>query len=635
MHNGFIKVACASVDTIVANPKHNTNSIIKQIKKADEVSANLLVLPELCLSGYTCQDLFLNDTLINNCISSLAQICEFTNNKFPVVVLGLPVNYKNGLYNCAAVIHNGKILGIVPKSNIPVYSNSYEGLYFNSANTLPDVSQININGKSVPFGKKIIFEDSLLPIFKFGIALGEDLFSTTQNPCLAGATIVAAPVAKNEIAETFDTVNTLLAAESLKFNTGIVYSSCNCTESTQDYVFSGKLAILENGNLLSGASSFQNVDFLVSEIDVQRMLNYRKKSNSFNSKIDEYQIVSFAQAPIKTQLTRKFSMSPFLPSCNKKAEEYAEKVLNIQTYGLKKRIEHTNAKSVVLGVSGGLDSTLSLLVAIRTMKLLCCSNDKILAITMPCFGTTHRTRSNAEQLCELLGVSFKCIDISNSVTSHLNDISHPANTLDATYENAQARERTQVLMDIANEENGFVIGTGDLSELALGWATYNGDHMSMYSLNASLPKTLIQYIVKYEAEHYTDQIKDILLDIVATPISPELLPASNDDEILQKTEDFVGPYELHDFFIYHMLDGGCSPKKLYLMATNAFDDKYDGETIKKWLKVFVRRFFTQQFKRSCMPDGPKATCISLSPRGGLRMPSDASYQLWLDEINEI
>ena len=636
MNDGFIKVAVATPKITVADVKSNIESIKNLISSADEKKANIVVFPELSITGCTCKDLFFNETLTSSAKKGLLEIAEYTADKYPVVAVGLPIDYNSQLYNCVAVIKSGSVLGIVPKTNIQTNSIINESRYFNSAYNLNENSYINFNDSFVPFGNNLLFKNDNFKEFCFGVEIGSDLLSyapISQELCINGANIIINPSCFNHTAGNFEIIKNTVASVSKRLNCSYISASGSDGESTTDTVFSGFGIITENGNIVSYSQPFNNNSLLISEIDVKLSVNRKHKNNSlFVEK--EPDVICFSQETVETELTREIEKNPFLPK-NINKDEYLEEILKIQSYALAQRISHTRSQKAVIGISGGLDSTLALLVAVRALKLLNRPATDILAITMPCFGTTKRTRSNSEILCNELDVSFKEINIGDAVKQHFKDIEQSDNVFDATYENSQARERTQVLMDIANKVNGMVIGTGDLSELALGWATYNGDHMSMYGVNAGVPKTLIRYIVEYEANRSAENLKKVLLDILDTPVSPELLPADDKGDIAQKTEDLVGPYELHDFFIYHTLCSGMSPKKIYRMAVYAFDGIYDKETILKWLKIFTRRFFTQQFKRSCLPDGPKVFDISLSPRGDWQMPSDASYNLWLAELEEI
>lgn len=637
MIDGFIKAAAGVPKCTVADTAANTLEIKRLIDRADAQKLNLLVLPELCVTGYTCGDLFFSEKLLSSALSVLYEITEYTKGKYPVTVAGLPLLYSFKLYNCAAVIYDGSILGIVPKTYLPNYSEFYELRQFSSGAGIRGDAEITVNGKTVPFGTDLIFSHGSMPEYAFGVEICEDLWAVSQPSeglCRGGAVIIANPSASNEVIGKAEYRKMLVQSTSARLLCGYVYSSSGSGESSQDLVYSGHCIIAENGTALAESAPFEEQELTVTELDVKRLARERHKNTGFNP-ISGFRRVKFAQPLAETAVTRLIDRLPFVPSNREDVDKRAESILRIQSFGLKKRLEHTNAKAAVIGISGGLDSTLALLVTVRTMRLLSRPLSDIQAVTMPCFGTTSRTRSNSERLCRLLGVSFREINITEAVKRHFKDISQAPDCFDVTFENSQARERTQVLMDIANKTGGIVIGTGDLSELALGWATYNGDHMSMYAVNSSVPKTLVRYIVRYEAERSGGELKTVLLDILDTPVSPELLPADEDGSIAQKTEDLVGPYELHDFFLYHMLRFGERPRKIYRSALIAFDGIYDGAEIKRWLEVFIKRFFSQQFKRSCLPDGPKVGSVTLSPRGDWRMPSDASAKDWIYEVEKL
>lgn len=636
MKNGFIKVAAGIPKISVANTTANLLEIKNLITKANKEKVNILVLPELCITGYTCGDLFFNQTLITSAKTTLLEIAKFTKGKYPVVTVGLPYYYNQKLYNCVAVISGGKILGIVPKSYIPDHNGFNEKRYFESGLNIPENSTTIIDGYVVNIGTDLIFRNENMENYSFASEICEDLFAPSQiseDLCLSGALIILNSSATNETVGKADYRRQLVSLTSKRLHCGYVFVSAGEGESTTDMVFGGHSLIAENGELLAENKPFEDNKLLISEIDLELIATERQKNTSFIP-YDNANIIYFNQDIIDTKLTRIVSATPFIPK-NYNADTAAKEILEIAANGLKKRIAHTNSKKVVIGISGGLDSTLALLTTAKCMELLNRPNSDILAITMPCFGTTKRTRSNSEILCELLGCDFKEVNITDSVKQHFKDIEQSENSFDVTFENSQARERTQVLMDIANKCGGLVIGTGDLSELVLGWATFNGDHMSMYAVNADIPKTMVRSIVNYCANNSNDELKKVLLDILDTPVSPELIPADDKGEIAQKTEDLVGPYELHDFFIYYHLLYGFSPKKIYRLAEIAFGDTYNKDTIIKWLTVFARRFMNQQFKRSCLPDGPKVNEISVSPRGDLQMPSDASSELWLKEIEEL
>lgn len=629
MKDGFIKVAAATPDIKVCDCPYNSGNIIKMINQANEQKIKLLVFPELCVSGYTCLDLFLQETLIKSSLDSLFDIVNSTKNLDMIVIVGLPLSKNHNLYNCAAVISKGDILGIIPKTFIPNYGEFCEARYFAKAPN--ENTTINLKGKTYPFGNKLIFKCREITDFSLAIEICEDLWSPNSpsiSHALAGASVIANLSASNEVIGKNEYRKMLVASSSAKLICAYIYSSAGNGESTTDLVFSGHNMIAENGNILKESTLFKN-SIISTEIDLQRIHSERRKINSFESNYNSnYLTIPVSLNVEQTTLSRKINKHPFVPNNKETRENRCETILSIQSMGLKKRIEHTKAKSIILGVSGGLDSTLALLVSVRALEKLERPNSDIIAVTMPCFGTTDRTHTNAIELAKALGTNLKEINIKNEVLSHFKDINHDPTCHDTTFENAQARIRTLILMDIANKYNGIVVGTGDLSELALGWATYNGDHMSMYSVNSSVPKTLIQTLVRHEMENTSNEkLRKTLGDILDTPISPELLPAT-DGQISQKTEDLVGPYELHDFFLYYAIRWGFEPQKVFRLAKHAFNNDYNEEIIKKWLQVFYKRFFSQQFKRSCMPDGPKVGSITLSPRGDFRMPSDASSAIW-------
>ena len=638
MTDGFIKTAAGTIDVQVADVQTNTDTILARVRQADAAGVDLLTLPELCLTGYTCGDLFFSDCLLGAVEPALARILEQTAALSTVFTVGLPLRFGGKLYNCAAVVHAGRLLGVVPKTYLPNYGEFYEQRQFSSASVLGgNIYDLTLCGQSVPFGTDLLFACAELSDYTFGIELCEDLWvpcPPSTRLTAGGAAIIANLSASDEVIGKADYRRMLVSATSARLACGYIYCSASPTESTQDMVFSRHHLIAENGTILAENEPFADAELTITEIDVQRLMHERHRTTSYDAVPGLRQIV-FHQSLRRTQLTRPVAPNPFVPPYDDQLRARAEAILRIQSQGLKKRIEHTHAKTVVLGISGGLDSTLALLVCVRAFDLCGRSRKQIQCVTMPCFGTTKRTKSNAVKLCEELGVSVQEVNITAAVRQHFADIGHDESVHDVTYENCQARERTQVLMDIANQSGGLVIGTGDLSELALGWATYNGDHMSMYAVNCSVPKTLVRYIVQYEAASSAPALQAVLLDILDTPVSPELLPADENGQIAQKTEDLVGPYELHDFFLYHTLRFGTRPRKLFRMAKYAYAGKYDDETIRHWLKTFCRRFFQQQFKRSCIPDGPKVGSVTLSPRGDWRMPSDASSRLWLSEAEAL
>ncbi len=617
MKDGFIKIAAATPEIKVADVRFNADNIIKDIKSAAEQGVKLIVFPELCITGYTCGDLFGQRLLIESAYAQLERIKEETSALEIISVAGLPLIRDGKLINAAAVLYKGEILGTVGKKNLPNYNEFYEKRNF----------------EDCICDEPVVFRCKNMPEFSFGIEICEDLWipePPSARLALGGAEIIVNLSASNEMIGKSQYRRELVTGQSGRLICGYVYASAGEGESTTDLVFSGHNLIAENGVLLKETKLFENQTIL-SEIDVFSLASERQKNTSF-PKYNEVKTVEFEMEISHTELTRLYSPTPFVPSDTRGRAERCENILTMQSEGLKKRIMHTGAKSLVIGISGGLDSTLALLVCVKTMDRLKRSRKDIIAVTMPCFGTTQRTKSNAVQLCETLGVTLKEINIADSVLQHFKDIEQDINNHDVVFENGQARMRTLVLMDIANQQNGLVIGTGDLSELALGWATYNGDHMSMYGVNGGIPKTLIRYIVGFYSDSSRDQaLKKVLNDILDTPVSPELLPAEN-GEISQKTEDLVGPYELHDFFLYYAIRRGFSPQKIFRLALRALGDRYSAEEIKKWLKNFYRRFFSQQFKRSCLPDSPKVGSVTLSPRGDWRMPSDAVAKRWLEDI---
>ena len=636
MKDGFIKVAAATPEIRLADCKFNGEQIVRAIEAAQAQGAKVLVFPELCLTGYTCGDLFLQDLLLRAAEEALQSVMKQTADKDILCLVGLPLRRESRLYNCAAVFCRGELLGVVPKRNIPNYSEFYELRHFSPAGD--GIEWITLAGQEVPFGQNLLFCCRELPEFVVAAEICEDLW-VPQSPSIrhaaAGATILANLSASDETIGKSDYRRMLVEAQSAKLVCGYLYADAGEGESTTDLVFSGHNLIGENGAILAESALFQN-GILYSEIDVQRLMSERRRMNTYPAvPAEEYLRVAFSMPLAETALTRRVEMRPFVPEDGADRKKRCESIFAMQVNGLKKRLAHIGAKTAVIGISGGLDSCLALLVTVKTMDALHRSRKDILAVTMPCFGTTTRTKTNAEILCERLGVTFRTVEISESVLLHLRDIEHPTDVYDAAYENAQARERTQVLMDLANQTGGIVIGTGDLSELALGWATYNGDHMSMYGVNASIPKTLVRYMVDYVARDAGDaKLFEVLMDILDTPVSPELLPAK-DNEIAQKTEDLVGPYELHDFFLYQVMRMGFAPAKVYRLAVYAFRGVFSPDVIQKWLRTFYWRFFAQQFKRSCLPDGPKVGSVTLSPRGDWRMPSDACVRLWLDEVENL
>ena len=634
---GYVKVGASTLELKVSDTIYNVQMIKKQIDEAVNKNIQIISFPELSITGYTCGDLFNQDILIDKAYEGLKDLVDYSKDKMIVIIVGSPIKCENKLYNCAVVINNGKILGIVPKTYIPNYNEFYEMRWFKSSNDLK-IKEINLFNEFVPIGVDLIFTSKLDDELKFGVEICEDVWSLypkSNDYASSGASIIFNLSASNETIGKYDFRKELIKMQSVKTISGYVYSSSGINESSTDLLFSGSSLIYENGKLLSENNRFDfNSNLIYSDIDIKRLVNDRRKNTSFISNTDkEYRNICFTTSK-NNFISRKYSKYPFVPSNEEKREERCKEIINIQSSALAKRLKHTNIKKCVIGVSGGLDSTLAFLVIKKAFEKLKIDNKNIIAVTMPGFGTTNRTYENALDLIKINNATLKEIDIKKACLVHYSDIDQDINNHDITYENAQARERTKILMDIANKENALVIGTGDLSELALGWCTYNGDHMSMYSVNSSIPKTLVKYLVKYIAD--TDKKnKKVLYDILSTPISPELLPADEEGNIKQITEDKIGPYILHDFYLYHFFRYGASPKKIYMLAVNTFENEYSKEEILKWLKVFIKRFFTQQFKRSCMPDGVKVGSISLSPRGDLRMPSDASYNIWIKELEEI
>lgn len=636
MKQGFIKVAAVTPKIKVADPKYNAEVICEKLREAYSKGAKVIVFPELCITGYTCGDLFLQELLLEEAEQALLKIAEATGGQDAIVMVGLPVVRDGRLYNVAAVLQNGKILGMVPKANIPSYAEFYEGRHFTEGNT--EVASYYLNEEEIPFGTNLLFECTNLKGLVIGCEVCEDLWVANPpatNHALMGATVIANLSASNETVGKDEYRKLLVKSASARLLCGYIYTSAGEGESTQDLVFGGHNLIAENGIILSESKHFQG-ETVYGDVDVQKILAERCRMGTFGKEPQlSYVVVPFTLQISETKLDRTFGNMPFVPSDEEKKSRRCEEILSIQSYGLKKRYEHTGLKTAILGISGGLDSTLALLVTVRTFDMLALDKKGIIAVTMPCFGTTDRTYDNACKLARTLGATLEEIDIKEAVNIHFRDIKQDSAKHDVTYENGQARERTQVLMDIANRENGLVIGTGDMSELALGWATYNGDHMSMYGVNAGVPKTLVRHLVKFYADTCDNkELQEVLLDVLDTPVSPELLPPV-EGNIAQKTEDLVGPYELHDFFLYYMLRCGFPPAKVYRIAKLAFTGLYDDATILKWLKTFYRRFFAQQFKRSCLPDGPKVGSVALSPRGDLRMPSDASAHMWLAQLEEL
>ena len=612
MKNGFVKVAAATPDIRVADVEFNTQNIINAMEEAQKNGAKILVFPELCVTGYTCSDLFDHSVLLKASRKALLEIAENTNDKDMLVFVGAPLEVNGKLYNVAAAMNQGEIIGFTTKTFLPNYGEFYEMRQFTPGPQT--VREITFEGKKIPFGPQILFQAE-------GI-----------QAALEGATVIVNCSASDETIGKDTYRRALISGQSARLISGYIYANAGEGESTTDIVFGGHNIIAENGTVLKESSRYVN-EIIYSELDLQRITGERRKNTTFQPLDEETLVrVPFTVEETKTFLTRTFPKKPFVPSDEQTRAQRCEEILTIQAMGLKKRLAHTNARTAVVGISGGLDSTLALLVTARAFDMLGRDKKDIIAVTMPCFGTTDRTYQNACEMSKKVGATLIEVPIADAVNVHFRDIGHDPEDHSVTYENCQARERTQVLMDIANKTWGMVIGTGDLSELALGWATYNGDHMSMYGVNASVPKTLVRHLVKYAADDTKDEaLKNVLYDVLDTPVSPELLPPK-DGDIAQKTEDLVGPYELHDFFLYFMLRFGYEPSKIFRIACMTFDGEYDKETIFKWLETFCRRFFSQQFKRSCLPDGPKVGTVALSPRGDWRMPSDACVAVWMKDL---
>ncbi|MBW4081914.1 NAD(+) synthase [Paenibacillus sp. S150] len=641
---GFARVAAASPELRVADCEYNAAQIIDVIRQADEQQVEYLVLPELSVTGYTCADLFLQPVLQDAALEALLKITAATEGRDLIVIAGLPISIKSRLFNCAAVLQQGEILGLVVKTCIPGYSEFYEPRWFAGAEEL-EVAELRIGGTAVPIGNDLLFTSEGGSGISFGVEICEDLWVPVPPSSLlaqAGATLLFNPSASNELVGKADYRRQLVASQSASCVAGYIYAGCNTGESTTDVVFGGHSLIAENGQMLAESERFTHESRMIAaDIDVPRIQYSRTVMGTFRAGKGgrNFREVMYAAPGARhdgRKLARSIAVNPFVPGNPQQRDDRCREILSIQTSGLMKRIRHIGTKQAVIGISGGLDSTLALLVAVRAMELLGRPASDVLAVTMPGFGTTNRTYDNAVGLIKALGASLKVVDIKAACLQHFEDIGHDKNVHDLTYENVQARERTQILMDLANKNGGIVIGTGDLSELALGWCTYNGDHMSMYSVNSGIPKTLIQYVVAWYADHEADEtVNKLLYSIIDTGISPELLPPSATGEIVQLTENILGPYVVHDFFLYYMLRTGASPAKMLYLAQHAFGEAYSKEQLVSWLRVFVTRFFTQQFKRSCLPDGPKVGTVSLSPRGDWRMPSDASAALWLREVEAL
>ena len=633
MKNGFVKVAAATPDIRVADVEFNTQNIINAMEEAQKNGAKILVFPELCVTGYTCSDLFDHSVLLKASRKALLEIAENTNDKDMLVFVGAPLEVNGKLYNVAAAMNQGEIIGFTTKTFLPNYGEFYEMRQFTPGPQT--VREITFEGKKIPFGPQILFQAEGMEELVVAAEICEDGWSPVPpsiQAALEGATVIVNCSASDETIGKDTYRRALISGQSARLISGYIYANAGEGESTTDLVFGGHNIIAENGTILKESSRYVN-EIIYSEIDLQRITGERRKNTTFQPLDEETLVrVPFTVEETKTFLTRTFPKKPFVPSDEQTRAQRCEEILTIQAMGLKKRLAHTNARTAVVGISGGLDSTLALLVTARAFDMLGRDKKDIIAVTMPCFGTTDRTYQNACEMSKKVGATLIEVPIADAVNVHFRDIGHDPEDHSVTYENCQARERTQVLMDIANKTWGMVIGTGDLSELALGWATYNGDHMSMYGVNASVPKTLVRHLVKYAADDTKDEaLKNVLYDVLDTPVSPELLPPK-DGDIAQKTEDLVGPYELHDFFLYFMLRFGYEPSKIFRIACMTFDGEYDKETIFKWLETFCRRFFSQQFKRSCLPDGPKVGTVALSPRGDWRMPSDACVAVWMKDL---
>ena len=633
MKNGFVKVAAATPDIRVADVEFNTQNIINAMEEAQKNGAKILVFPELCVTGYTCSDLFDHSVLLKASRKALLEIAENTNDKDMLVFVGAPLEVNGKLYNVAAAMNQGEIIGFTTKTFLPNYGEFYEMRQFTPGPQI--VREITFEGKKIPFGPQILFQAEGMEELVVAAEICEDVWSPIPpsiQAALEGATVIVNCSASDETIGKDTYRRALISGQSARLISGYIYANAGEGESTTDLVFGGHNIIAENGTILKESSRYVN-EIIYSELDLQRITGERRKNTTFQPLDEETLVrVPFTVEETKTFLTRTFPKKPFVPSDEQTRAQRCEEILTIQAMGLKKRLAHTNARTAVVGISGGLDSTLALLVTARAFDMLGRDKKDIIAVTMPCFGTTDRTYQNACEMSKKVGATLIEVPIADAVNVHFRDIGHDPEDHSVTYENCQARERTQVLMDIANKTWGMVIGTGDLSELALGWATYNGDHMSMYGVNASVPKTLVRHLVKYAADDTKDEaLKNVLYDVLDTPVSPELLPPK-DGDIAQKTEDLVGPYELHDFFLYFMLRFGYEPSKIFRIACMTFDGEYDKETIFKWLETFCRRFFSQQFKRSCLPDGPKVGTVALSPRGDWRMPSDACVAVWMRDL---
>ena len=642
---GFLRVGAAAPTVKIADVAYNIDQIKKLARQASEDKLDILVFPELCVTGYTCADLFMQQKLLSDAMAGLHELADFSADINTILAVGAPIRYGNALYNCAVVIWGGRIAAIIPKTYLPNYSEFYEKRWFESASTIKPGATFGLD--KIPFGTDVLID---ICGTKVGVEICEDMWTPlppSTTAALAGAKVILNLSASNEVATKHDYLISLIRSRSAALRSAYVYASAGVGESSTDLVYSGNAIVAENGSILVSSPRFTGEElYEYADVDVEALTHDRMLSNSFTDNasvcisLPEYRVVSlevlFPAKEMPEDLKRRVTADPFVPSDNKLRMERCREIVNIQAEGLMQRLRATGMKSVTVGISGGLDSTLAILVADLAFRRLGLPTENIIAVTMPGFGTTDRTYDNAVSLIKLLGATFREVSIKKAVIQHFEDIGHDINNHNLTYENSQARERTQLLMDISGQTGGFVLGTGDLSELALGWCTYNGDHISMYGVNASVPKTLVRHLVAYFADIAADtELQAVLHDIIDTPVSPELIPANDKGEIVQKTEDLVGPYELHDFFIYQTLRYGFTPKKVFFLACHAFAGKYDKATIKHWLTIFYKRFFTQQFKRSCMPDGPKVGSICLSPRGDWRMPSDATSASWLRECEQL
>lgn len=637
---GFIRVGAIVNKLALANPLKNAEVIIKEIKKAETLGVSIVTTPELSFTGYTCGDLFLQEQLLDDSIKALEQVLNETKDIDIISILGMPLRHDNQLFNCAVVITKGKILGVIPKTYIPNYQEFYEARWFSSSKELI-TEEIEILGQLVPITTNILFQDKTLKEATFGIEICEDLWTVnppSNNHALAGATMIFNLSSSNELIGKQEYRKSLVSSQSARTISAYIYASSGVMESTSDILFGGASMIYENGSILAENKRFElESNIITADIDVLKLANDRIKNKSFmkNTNLEEYKIIKLDIKDNIKELNREYKEYPFVPSNELERNKRCEEIIEIQSTALARRLIQVGNPKCVIGMSGGLDSTLAFLVIVKAYEKLKRNPKDIIGITMPGFGTTDRTYQNSIDLVKEYGGTLKEISIKDAALLHMKDIGLPETDRSITYENIQARERTQILMDVANMENGLVIGTGDLSELALGWCTYNGDHMSMYAVNTSIPKTLVRYLVAWVKDTTDGKKKEVLQDILDTPISPELLPPDEAGNILQKTESSIGPYVLHDFYLYHFLRYGATPKKIYTLAKHTFKNSFSKEEIKKWLKVFIRRFFTQQFKRNCIPDGVKVGSISLSPRGDLRMPSDANYEAWIKELEDI